>query len=65
MLTQDIVTVEMFSDHFPPPRFEKLTYLLPSLRSAIAYEIPYVFRMLSEVLIIDTGDVPSVVSAVC
>lgn len=56
--------VEVFSDHFPL-RFEKLTYLLPSLRSATAYEIPYVFRMLSEVLIIDTGDVPSVVSVVC
>lgn len=54
----------MCSQTIFPLRFEKPTYLLPSLRSATAYEIPYVFRMLSEVLIIDTGDVPSVVSAV-
>lgn len=64
VLTQDIVIVESFSVHFPL-RFEKLTYLLPLLRSVIEYEIPYVFRILSEVLIIDTGDVPNVVSAVC
>jgi len=65
VLTQDIVMDESFSAHFfSPLGFEKLTYLLLSLRAAIACEILYVFRMLSEVLIIDTGDVPSVVSAV-